>query len=459
MQNNTRDVLEACGEADAGVGLGLESRLDCGCADSALDSNRAESRLGAGLDSGRAKSRIAKSKNLAESAQSTESKHAKSPQKAPKKPAPTLDTRLLLEGFRDKDAILALAKQIELTAQKLETPIKMMEVCGGHTHTLMRYGLTHLLPPNIECIHGPGCPVCIMPKNRINQAYEIAMQKDVILITLGDMLKVPGSFGSLQDARSKGADVRFVYSPMQALDIARQNLQKKVVYFAIGFETTTPMSTALLARAIDSGVTNLLFHINHVLVPPPLEAILSDANCAINALIAPSHVSVIAGAKIYQPLLEKYRLPIVVSGFEPVDMMQSILMIARQAVSGEPRLEVQYARAVDWEGNLKAQRLMQEYFEPRASFEWRGLGEIPHSALKLKDAYSAYDAEKVFASILSTEPIKDNKACRCGDILRGVAKPLDCKVFGKSCTPEHPLGSCMVSSEGACAAYYKYGAV
>ncbi|OBV29645.1 hydrogenase formation protein HypD [Helicobacter sp. CLO-3] len=364
---------------------------------------------------------------------------------------------MLLEGFRDKDAILALAKQIEITAQKLETPIKMMEVCGGHTHTLMRYGLTHLLPPNIECIHGPGCPVCIMPKNRINQAYEIAMQKDVILITLGDMLKVPGSFGSLQDARSKGADVRFVYSPMQALDIARQNPQKKVVYFAIGFETTTPMSAALLARAIDSGVTNLLFHINHVLVPPPLEAILSDTNCAINALIAPSHVSVIAGAKIYQPLLEKYRLPIVVSGFEPVDMMQSILMIARQAVSGEPRLEVQYARAVDWEGNLKAQSLMQEYFESRASFEWRGLGEIPHSALKLKDAYSAYDAEKVFASILSTEPIKDNKACRCGDILRGVAKPLDCKVFGKSCTPEHPLGSCMVSSEGACAAYYKYG--
>lgn len=368
-----------------------------------------------------------------------------------------LDTNLLLEGFRNKDVILGLAHKLSQIAQTLESPIKMMEVCGGHTHTLMRYGLVHLLPKNIEFIHGPGCPVCIMPKNRINQAYDIAMQQDVILLTLGDMLKVPGSKGSLQDARSKGADVRFLYSPTQALEIAKSNPHKKIVYFAIGFETTTPMSAALLARTIESKIPNLYFHINHVLVPPPLEVILSDPQCQVNALIAPSHVSVITGAKIYKPLLEKYHLPIVVSGFEPVDMMQSILMIATQASKKQAALEVQYERVVHWEGNKKAQELVSRFFTLRDSFEWRGLGEIAHSSLKLRDEYARYDAEREFASILSDEKIADNKACQCGNILRGIAKPYDCKVFGKSCVPSHPLGSCMVSSEGACAAYYKYG--
>lgn len=365
----------------------------------------------------------------------------------------------LIHAFRDKDTILALNKQIHAKAKHLKTPLCVMEVCGGHTHTLMRYGLTALLPDNIECVHGPGCPVCIMPKARIDQAYAIAMQPDTILLTLGDMLKVPATHGSLQQARSQGADIRFLYSPSQALEIAQQNPDKKVVYFAIGFETTTPMSAALLERAIEQGITNLSLHINHVLVPPPLHHILDSNDCRINALLAPSHVSVIAGAKIYEPLFAKHQIPIVVSGFEPVDMMQSLLMLLTQACENTPKLEVQYSRVVNHEGNLKAQGLIDKYFQTRESFEWRGLGDIPHSALKLRESYQAYDAEVIFKHCLDTQSKSDNRACKCGEILRGVAKPYDCKVFGKSCTPEHPLGSCMVSSEGACAAYFKYGAL
>ena len=365
----------------------------------------------------------------------------------------------LIHAFRDKDTILALNKQIHAKAKHLKTPLCVMEVCGGHTHTLMRYGLTALLPDNIECVHGPGCPVCIMPKARIDQAYAIAMQPDTILLTLGDMLKVPATHGSLQQARSQGADIRFLYSPSQALEIAQQNPDKKVVYFAIGFETTTPMSAALLERAIEQGITNLSLHINHVLVPPPLHHILDSNDCRINALLAPSHVSVIAGAKIYEPLFAKHQIPIVVSGFEPVDMMQSLLMLLTQACENTPKLEVQYSRVVNHEGNLKAQGLIDKYFQTRESFEWRGLGDIPHSALKLRESYQAYDAEVIFKHCLDTQSKADNRACKCGEILRGVAKPYDCKVFGKSCTPEHPLGSCMVSSEGACAAYFKYGAL
>lgn len=364
---------------------------------------------------------------------------------------------LFIDSFRDKDVILALSRRIACEAKKLPYKLRAMEVCGGHTHTLMRYGLNQLLPKNVEFVHGPGCPVCIMPKNRIDQALDIASQKDVILLTLGDMLKVPGSKGSLQDARAEGKDIRFVYSPLQALDIAKQNPRKLIIYFAIGFETTTPMTAALLQRVEDDGIGNLLFHINHVLVPPPLEEILSKDDCQINALIAPSHVSVITGAKIYQPILEKYQVPIVVSGFEPADMMESILRLIFQVNLGMPRLEIQYSRLVNMEGNLKAQALMDKFFIKKEAFEWRGLGNIPYSALRLKDTYSYLDAEIFFDENLSKTPILDNKNCRCGDILRGVAKPYDCVVFGKSCKPANPLGSCMVSSEGACAAYYKYG--
>ncbi len=370
-----------------------------------------------------------------------------------------MQERLFIDTFRDKEIILSLAKQIRQKAQRLDQKLSIMEVCGGHTHTLMKYGLTSLLPSNIECVHGPGCPVCIMPKNRINQAYEIAMQKDTILLTLGDMLKVPGSKGSLQHARSQGAEIGFLYSPIQALEVAKNNPHKKVVYFAIGFETTTPMTAAVLQRAIEQKIHNLFFHINHVLVPPPLFSILESKDNQINALLAPSHVSVITGSKIYEPLFKKHQIPIVVSGFEPVDMMQSLFMILTQVINKKPELEVQYSRVVTQEGNTKAQNLVSTFMQTREDFEWRGLGNIPHSALKLKEEFSQYDAEKIFAHCLSHAPIKDNRACRCGDILKGIAKPYDCKVFGKSCTPNNPLGSCMVSSEGACAAYFRYGAL
>lgn len=369
---------------------------------------------------------------------------------------PTLD---LIENFRDKDVIEGFAKKIAILSQGLREKLVIMEVCGGHTHTIMRYGLNQLMPKNIEFIHGPGCPVCVMPKNRINQAYDIAMQKDTILLSLGDMIKIPGSFGSLADARARGASVQFLYSPIQALEIAKENPHKKVVFFAIGFETTTPMSAALIEKALQENVKNLFFHINHVLVPPPLCAILDSKNSRINALIAPSHVSVISGAKIYEDIVEKYRIPAVVSGFEPVDMMESVYKLVKQKVENQARLEIQYKRVVSHQGNLKAQALVEKYFTKRESFEWRGLGNIADSALRLKTQYAHMDAEVIFDEILSKDSVADNKACRCGDILRGVAKPFDCKVFAKACTPSNPLGSCMVSSEGACAAYYKYGAL
>ena len=361
---------------------------------------------------------------------------------------------LLIDSFRDKEKILGISKNIKFETKKLKKKLNIMEVCGGHTHSIMKYGLNKLLDDSINFIHGPGCPVCVMPKNRIDHAYEIAMQDDVILLTLGDMIKIPGSKGSLQQARSEGCDVRFIYSPMEALKIAQENKNKKVVFFAIGFETTAPMSAALLNKTINQNINNLFFHINHLLVPPPLESILDSKDCNIDAFIAPSHVSVITGAKIYKPLL-KYHIPIVVGGFEPLDIMDSVLRIIKQTNNNETKLDIEYSRVVNMEGNTLAQELVDKYFTKR-DFEWRGLGNIADSALKLRDEYARFDAEIVFNDILSFAPIMDNKVCICGKILKGAAKPTDCKVFGKVCNPQNPIGSCMVSSEGACAAYYKY---
>lgn len=362
---------------------------------------------------------------------------------------------LLIDSFRDKDKIFAILKKIELQSQSLDSTLRIMEVCGGHTHSIMKYGLNKLLPNSIDFIHGPGCPVCVMPKNRINEAYDIAMQKDVILLTLGDMIRIPSSKGSLADARSKGADVRFLYSPMESLQIAKDNPSKKVVFFAIGFETTTPMTAAIIDRAIKENIKNLYFHINHILVIPPLKILLESKPCNIDALIAPSHVSVISGAKIYEELL-RYRIPIVVGGFEPLDILDSVSRIIEQKISGKATLEVEYSRAVSMQGNIYAQHLIDKYLEVRGSFEWRGLGEIGDSALKLRDEFAYLDAELIFSDIIDKRKIGDNKLCICGEILRGVKKPLDCKIFAKLCTPQNPIGSCMVSSEGACAAYYKY---
>lgn len=362
---------------------------------------------------------------------------------------------LLIDSFRDRDKIFAILKKIELQSQSLDSTLRIMEVCGGHTHSIMKYGLNKLLPNIIDFIHGPGCPVCVMPKNRINEAYDIAMQKDVILLTLGDMIRIPSSKGSLADARSKGADVRFLYSPMESLQIAKDNPSKKVVFFAIGFETTTPMTAAIIDRAIKENIKNLYFHINHILVIPPLKILLESKPCNIDALIAPSHVSVISGAKIYEELL-RYRIPIVVGGFEPLDILDSVSRIIEQKINGRATLEVEYSRAVSMQGNIYAQHLIDKYLEVRGSFEWRGLGEIGDSALKLRDEFAYLDAELIFSDIIDKRKISDNKLCICGEILRGVKKPLDCKIFAKACTPQNPIGSCMVSSEGACAAYYKY---
>lgn len=363
----------------------------------------------------------------------------------------------LYDGFRDPETIKTLAKEIYTVAEKLERKLHIMEVCGGHTHTIMKYGLNQLMPENITFIHGPGCPVCVMPKERIDHAYTLAMQPEVILVTLGDMIKVPGSKGSLQDARSKGADVRFVYSPMDTIKIAQENPDKKIIFFAIGFETTTPMTAALMNHVVQKGIDNILFHINHITVPEPMQALLDAKDAKIDAFIGPSHVSVITGAKIYDPFPKEYQKPVVVAGFEPVDVMQGVLMIAKQVIENRCELEVEYTRSVSYEGNIVAQALIEQCFEKRDTFRWRGIGDIPKSALKLKASLAHLDAETVYHDILPTEQIDDHKLCICGDILRGVAKPNECKVFGTACKPSSPLGSCMVSSEGACAAYYKYG--
>ncbi len=358
-----------------------------------------------------------------------------------------------IKDFRDAKKIKALAKIIE---KEVDRPINIMEVCGGHTHTIMKYGLKQLLPEEIDFIHGPGCPVCVMPKERIDHAIALAQDDKNILATLGDMIRVPGSKSSLQKERAKGKNIKVVYAPFDILKIAKENPDKNVIYFAIGFETTTPMTSALIEKVLEENIKNVYFHINHVLVPPPVRAIMDSGEAKIDAFIAPSHVSVITGAKIYQEFVDKYNTPVVVAGFEPVDIMEGILWIVRQFKENRREVEIQYKRAVNWEGNLKAQELINKYMEVRESFRWRGIGDISYSALKLKDEFDFLDAEKVFADILPNEKIDDHKLCICGDILKGLAKPYDCKVFGTACTPQNPLGACMVSSEGACSAYYKY---
>ena len=375
-----------------------------------------------------------------------------------------LELKNLYDDFRDGKTILALSKLINKEAKKLNRDINIMEVCGGHTHTIMKYGLPQLLPKNINFIHGPGCPVCIMPKERIDHAYILSLQKDVILVTLGDMIKVPGSRGSLQDARRKGADIRFVYSPLETLKIAKENPNKKVIFFAIGFETTTPMSAVLVDRVIKEKINNIYFHINHVTVPEVMRELIDSRdehidsyNNQIDAFLGPSHVSVIAGSKIYEEFPTKYKRPVVVAGFEPVDVMEGVLMLIKQFVENRCELEIQYKRVVTREGNLNAQKLINTYFTKRELFRWRGLGNIPNSAWRLRDEYKSIDAEEIFKDILPIEQIEDHKLCICGDILRGIAKPNECTIFGTACKPNSPVGSCMVSSEGACAAYYRYG--
>lgn len=360
----------------------------------------------------------------------------------------------IISEFRNTQIIKALLWKIN---KECDRPINIMEVCGGHTHTIMKYGINQTLPSYINFIHGPGCPVCIMPKERIDHAITLADEENSILVTLGDMIKVKGSKTSLANKKAEGKNIRVIYSPFDVLKIAKENPDKNVIYFAIGFETTTPMTASVIEFAIREKVKNLFFHINHVLVIPPIKAILESGEARIDAFIAPSHVSVITGAKIYEDIAKTYKTPVVVTGFEPVDILDAILRIIRQLKDKKSDVEIQYSRVVSWEGNKKAQELIDRYFELREKFRWRGIGDIPYSALKLKPDFRYLDAEYIFKDKLDKIlPSEDHTLCICGDILKGVAKPIQCKLFGKICNPSNPVGSCMVSSEGACSAYYRY---
>ncbi len=358
-----------------------------------------------------------------------------------------------LDEFRDP----ALARKLltEIKALAGNRPFKLMEICGGHTHAIYRHGLDQLLPPNLELVHGPGCPVCVIPLGRMDDALALARQENVIFASYGDMLAVPGSQGSLTDARAAGADVRFVYSPLDALKLARQHPDREVIFLAVGFETTAPATALTLLQAAREGIGNLSFFVNHVLIMPAVKALLDSPDLKLDGFVGPGHVSTVIGLEPYQVIPRDYGKPIVVAGFEPLDILQAIWMLLRQLTEGRCQVENQYGRAVTEQGNPAALKAIEETMEPREEFEWRGLGTIPHSALRLRERYRQFDAERRFA--IPGQRLEDPKACQCGQVLRGAIKPWQCKVFGTACTPETPIGTCMVSPEGACAAYYNYG--
>ncbi|WP_456428043.1 hydrogenase formation protein HypD [Rhodocaloribacter sp.] len=358
-----------------------------------------------------------------------------------------------VDEFRDGRLIRKAAEEIRRLT-KPDYHYRIMEVCGGHTHSIYRYGLKDLLPENVELVHGPGCPVCVLPMGRVDDGLMIAEQSGAILTAFGDMMRVPGSKGSPLAYKARGMDVRMVYSPLDALKIAEKNPDREVFFFAIGFETTAPSTALTLMRAKAKGVTNFTVFCNHVTIIPPIRAILDSPDMRLDAFIGPGHVSTVIGCRPYEFIARDYGKPVVVSGFEPLDLLQSIVMILRQMNEGRAEVENQYGRVVPWEGNLPALRAMSEVFELRPFFEWRGLGFISQSALKLAPAYADWDAEVRFEApgIRVTDP----KAAQCGEVLKGVLKPHQCKLFGKECTPEHPIGALMVSSEGACAAHYQY---
>ncbi len=366
-----------------------------------------------------------------------------------------------IDEFRDGDVARALAQRIAAECQPGRR-YAFMEFCGGHTHAIARYGIAELLPPSIRMIHGPGCPVCVLPIGRIDQAIGLALDQGAIVATYGDTMRVPASGSlSMMKAKARGADIRMVYSAADALAIARANPERQVVFFAIGFETTTPPTALAIRQAAAEDLPNFSVLACHVLTPSAITHILESpevrqwGTVPIDGFVGPAHVSIIIGAQPYEHFAEEYRKPVVISGFEPLDVMQSVWMLVRQVNEGRAEVENQFTRAVTREGNLAAQRLVAEVFELRERFEWRGLGEVPYSALKIRPAWGRFDAELRFG--LTYKPVPDHKQCECGAILRGVKQPQDCKLFGTVCTPENPMGSCMVSSEGACAAHWTYG--
>lgn len=366
-----------------------------------------------------------------------------------------------IDEFRDGTLARRISERIAAATDPARR-YNFMEFCGGHTHAIARYGITELLPGQLRMIHGPGCPVCVLPIGRIDQAITLALQRDAIVCTYGDTMRVPASGSlSLMKAKARGADIRMVYSATDALKIARDNPQREVVFFAIGFETTTPPTALAILQAAREDLANFSVLCCHVLTPSAITHLLAAAQVRqygrvpIDGFIGPAHVSIIIGSQPYDHFAAEYRKPVVIAGFEPLDVMQAILMLVRQVNDGRCAVENEFTRAVTPEGNLAAQAVMREVFEVRERFEWRGLGEVPCSALRLRAPYAHFDAERRFD--LSYQGVPDHKQCACGAILRGVKRPTDCKLFGTVCTPENPVGSCMVSSEGACAAHYSYG--
>jgi hydrogenase expression/formation protein HypD len=366
-----------------------------------------------------------------------------------------------IDEYRDGALAQEIARTIKSEADPAHT-YHIMEFCGGHTHAISRYGLEDLLPPNVRMIHGPGCPVCVLPVGRIDAAIWLAGQPNVTLCTYGDMLRVPGSKRlSLLKAKAEGRDIRMVYSTQDAVKLAQANPDRQVVFFAIGFETTTPPTAVAIKQAEALGVKNFSVFCNHVLTPSAITQILDSpevrelGTVKLDAFIGPAHVSTIIGSRPYEYFAYEYQRPVVIAGFEPLDVMQAVKMLVRQINDGRFEVENEFSRAVTRDGNEKAKALVADIFELRRSFEWRGLGLVPYSALRIKERYGAWDAERRWDVPQDSPP--DNKACECGAILRGVKRPTDCKLFGTVCTPENPMGSCMVSAEGACAAHWTYG--
>jgi hydrogenase expression/formation protein HypD len=354
-----------------------------------------------------------------------------------------------IDEFRDREIVRATVAEIRRISK---TPLRLMEVCGGHTMAIQRFGIPYLLPSHIQLLSGPGCPVCVSDRRFIDQAIALSRRKDTIICTFGDLIRVPGSSSSLDREKARGANIRIIYSPLEALEVARQKPDFKVVMLGIGFETTTPGSAVAILRARDEGLSNFFLHSSHKIMPPAMGALI-DEGVKIDGYIAPGHVSTITGSGMYEPLVKKYGVACVISGFEPVDILQSILMLINQCEQKKPSVEIQYSRVVKPEGNLRAQAVMDEVFELRDDW-WRGFGILPMSGLALKANFRQFDALEHIP--IEVEATREDKGCICGAILKGVNTPADCKLFAKVCTPSDPVGSCMVSHEGACHAHYKY---
>ena len=359
-----------------------------------------------------------------------------------------------MDEYRDRSIVLGLAKRIGELAQGLERPVTFMEVCGTHTMAIYQYGIRSLLPDRVRLISGPGCPVCVTPNGYIDRAVACSRLPGVIIATFGDMVRVPGSSSSLMEERARGADIRIVYSPLDAVKLAAGNRDRRVIFLGVGFETTAPTIAGSILAAAAAGLANYTVLSAHKTIPLPMQVLSADPELSIDGYLCPAHVSAIIGADAYRFLAEEQKVPCVVTGFEPVDVMKGVEMLAAQVADGRSCVEIEYSRVVTWEGNRKAREVLAEVFAP-CDAEWRGIGLIPDSGLEIREKYAGYDADRVFA--LEVEETREHAGCRCGDILKGKVAPFDCPLFATACTPESPVGACMVSSEGTCAAAYKYG--